>query len=85
MGIVSDMTSFVIDAGGNVGESQAARLGSYFSLMMMVSVPESEVGVLTEKFKKMNDLNASVYEVKDGIETPFQPASECTFDLVPLQ
>jgi hypothetical protein len=37
--------------------------------MMMVVVPELEVGLFTGKLKNVNDLNASVYEVKDGIVT----------------
>jgi hypothetical protein len=37
--------------------------------MMIVVVPELEVGLFTEKLKNVNDLNASVYEVKDGIVT----------------
>eukprot|EP00550_Attheya_septentrionalis_P003796 CAMPEP_0198285488 /NCGR_PEP_ID=MMETSP1449-20131203/4743_1 /TAXON_ID=420275 /ORGANISM="Attheya septentrionalis, Strain CCMP2084" /LENGTH=235 /DNA_ID=CAMNT_0043982897 /DNA_START=64 /DNA_END=768 /DNA_ORIENTATION=- len=39
LGIVSDMTKLVTDVGGSVGESQATKLGSYFSLTMQVSVP----------------------------------------------
>ena len=37
LGIVTDVTAFVTEAGGNVGESVAGRLGfHYFSLMMLV-------------------------------------------------
>eukprot|EP00978_Attheya_sp_CCMP212_P034538 scaffold145101_cov59-Attheya_sp.AAC.1 len=39
LGIVSGMTKLVTDVGGSVGESQATKLGSYFSLTMQVSVP----------------------------------------------
>lgn len=60
LGIVSDMTKEVIDVGGNVGESQAAKLGKHFSLMMLVAVPEDKVGALTVSLKGMRGLTASV-------------------------
>jgi glycine cleavage system regulatory protein len=61
LGIVSDMTKYVTDVGGNVGESQAAKLGSHFSLMMVVTVPEAKVDELTSQLSSMTDMNASVY------------------------
>jgi glycine cleavage system transcriptional repressor len=60
LGIVSDMTKQVIDVGGNVGESQAAKLGKHFSLMMLVQVPHDQVEVLQANLSKMTDLTASV-------------------------
>lgn len=65
LGIVHDMTKEVIDAGGNVGASQAARLGKYFSLMMLVEVPASAVEPLEESLRTMKDLSASVCVAKD--------------------
>jgi len=41
-GIVSDITKIVVEKGGNVGESQAAKLGSHFGLSMLISIPKSE-------------------------------------------
>jgi hypothetical protein len=55
------MTKYVTDVGGNVGESQAAKLGSHFSLMMLVTVPEAKVDELTSQLSRMPDMNASVY------------------------
>lgn len=66
LGIVHDMTKEVIDAGGNVGASQAAKLGKYFSLLMLVEVPSSEVEALTESLKQLPDLSASVCLTKEG-------------------
>lgn len=66
LGIVHDMTKEVIDAGGNVGASQAAKLGEYFSLMMLVEVPETKVPSLKERLEQMHDLSASVCLTKDG-------------------
>jgi len=71
LGIVHDMTKEVIDAGGNVGASQAAKLGKYFSLMMLVEVPASEMANLKQRLQDMDDLSASISEtkVRDGDNT----------------
>jgi glycine cleavage system transcriptional repressor len=61
LGIVSDITGMVIDVGGNVGESQAAKLGSHFSLMMLVQVPEYSRPALEEQLKSMPGMNATVF------------------------
>lgn len=66
LGIVHDMTKEVIDAGGNVGASQATRLGDYFSLMMLVEVPEAAVEGLEKNLQAMKDLSASVCVAKDS-------------------
>ena len=66
LGIVHDMTKEVIDAGGNVGASQAAKLGEYFSLMMLVEVPESKIESLKESLSQMQDLSASVCSTKEN-------------------
>eukprot|EP00537_Pseudo-nitzschia_pungens_P019480 CAMPEP_0172409036 /NCGR_PEP_ID=MMETSP1061-20121228/76161_1 /TAXON_ID=37318 /ORGANISM="Pseudo-nitzschia pungens, Strain cf. pungens" /LENGTH=349 /DNA_ID=CAMNT_0013145183 /DNA_START=238 /DNA_END=1288 /DNA_ORIENTATION=- len=65
LGIVQDMTKEVIDAGGNVGASQAAKLGKYFSLMMLVEVPESAVQALEERLETLEDLSTSICVAKD--------------------
>ncbi len=77
LGIVSDMTKEVIDVGGNVGESQAAKLGRHFSLMMLVDVPEDGVGALTERLRALEGLTASVcVAASDGADpgVPSHPA-----------
>lgn len=66
LGIVSDVTGLVIDHGGNVGESVAGRLGSsYFSLMMLVTVPEERRESLQEQILAVPDLHAAVFLVDD--------------------
>ena len=62
LGIVSDVTGMVIGAGGNVGDSQAAKLGSHFSLMMEVSLPRDKLDSLSAQLQAMPDMNAAVYE-----------------------
>lgn len=79
LGIVHDMTKEVIDAGGNVGASQAAKLGKYFSLMMLVEVPETEVESLKASLKQMKDLSASICLTKeDDGENTFASSSSYT-------
>mmetsp|Transcript_5943 Transcript_5943/g.14079 ORF Transcript_5943/g.14079 Transcript_5943/m.14079 type:complete len:206 (-) Transcript_5943:158-775(-) len=75
-GIVSDMTKHVTDAGGNVGESQAAKLGKHFSLMMIVTVPEEQVSKLKDQLDNMDDLNAAVFETSldDSAASTVNPA-----------
>ena len=73
VGIVSDMTKEVIDVGGNVGESQAARLGKHFSLMMLVEVPDDQVDTLQQKLSAMTDLTATAC-VTDGETSANEPA-----------
>lgn len=73
-GIVSEMTKIVTDAGGNVGDSQAARLGSHFSLMMHVSVPkESGADALREALDGMEGMSVSCFvddDPREGEATP---------------
>ena len=68
LGIVHDMTKEVIDAGGNVGASQAAKLGKFFSLMMLVEVPETKVQYLTENLQRIKNLSASVCSAAEAGE-----------------
>lgn len=80
-GIVSDMTKHVIDVGGNVGESKAAKLGKYFSLMMVVKIPEEQVSKLHQQLDKMHDLNAAVFETSDddSVAITVNPNIACTY------
>lgn len=64
-GIVSDITKRVVDAGGNVGESQAAKLGSHFGLMMLISVPKEKREKLEMDLEKMVDMTTTCFETGD--------------------
>lgn len=77
VGIVSDITGLVIEAGGNVGESQAAKLGSHFSLMMLVEVPSSNLDSLKGLLDHMPAMNAAVFEADNIGEKP-TPQIGCT-------
>lgn len=63
-GIVAEMTKLTLDAGGNVGESQAAKLGPHFSVLMMVQVPQSNCSSLKESLDAMEGMNATVFETQ---------------------
>jgi glycine cleavage system regulatory protein len=67
VGIVSDLTKYVTGVGGNVGESQASTLGSHFSLMMLVNVPENQVVALVDQLEEIEDITASVHLVSDDV------------------
>lgn len=78
LGIVSDITGMVINAGGNVGESQAAKLGSHFSLMMLVEVPADQMPNLQAQLAAMSDMNAAVFEsTADSATTKLTPQIAC--------
>lgn len=65
LGIVSDLTKCVSAAGGSVGESQATKLGAYFSLTMTIDVPT----------KSVSDIKAALKDIK-GLKTQYLEASE---------
>ena len=82
-GIVSEITQKVTQAGGNVGESQAARLGDYFSLMMFVSAPSNQAESLRASLLEqdsLDGLNASVFDAPTTTTDnakPISPAIGC--------
>ena len=45
-----------------MGDSQAAKLHSHFSLMMEVTLPRDKLEALKTQLAAMPDMNASVYE-----------------------
>mmetsp|Transcript_8738 Transcript_8738/g.10943 ORF Transcript_8738/g.10943 Transcript_8738/m.10943 type:complete len:153 (+) Transcript_8738:49-507(+) len=65
LGIVSGLTELVVEKGGNVGESQASRLGSHFGLMMLVSVPKSATQELQDAVKALEGMSTSCYPTED--------------------
>ncbi len=70
LGIVSEITKHVTGVGGNVGESRAAKLGSHFSLMMLIQVPSEKITALKADLATMKDMNVSTFETstpKSGV------------------
>ena len=76
-GIVSDMTKFVTDVGGNVGQSQAAKLGHYFSLMMQIEVPSQHLEKLKNSLTTMPGMNASIFETTKPDKITLTPSIAC--------
>jgi len=77
LGIVSDITGMVISNGGNVGESQAAKLGSHFSLMMLVDCPINKLDDLKSTLQSMQDMNAAIFEAPYAEDHPINPRIAC--------
>ena len=74
----------VIRNGGNVGASQAARLGSHFSLMMSVDVPNEQLAALKVLLNDMADMNVSVFEAEAKDAAATTPQIACTFSIFHL-
>lgn len=84
LGIVSDVTGLVIDAGGNVGESTAGRLGAnYFSLMMLVEIPCHSKESLQQQIRQLPDLESAVFTV-NPVEKPERTVEiGCRYNMPP--
>lgn len=50
IGIVDNVTSLIVNHGGNVGSSRMARLGGEFAMLMLVSLAENELAGLDKDF-----------------------------------
>jgi glycine cleavage system transcriptional repressor len=79
LGIVSDITGMVIQNGGNVSDSQAAKLGNHFSLMMMVQVPTGSGTALKQQLSEMSDMNVSIFETPATEASVKTPHIACRF------
>lgn len=64
-GIVSDITKIVVDKGGNVSESQAAKLGTHFGLSMLISIPKRESEALQVSLTSLPGLVMSCFVTDD--------------------
>jgi len=60
-GIVERFTSTVIAADGNVEASRMARLGGEFAILMLVSVPEENLGAFRESAESLRDESFDVH------------------------
>ncbi len=81
-GIVSDITKLVVDQGGNVGESQASRLGSHFGLMMLVEIPNEKSEALQNAVKEMKDMNTTCYDTGDPNTVQVTPENGYTGEFI---
>mmetsp|Transcript_21073 Transcript_21073/g.47802 ORF Transcript_21073/g.47802 Transcript_21073/m.47802 type:complete len:131 (-) Transcript_21073:475-867(-) len=64
-GIVADLTKIITEGGGNIGDSRSQRLGSHFSVMMLVSTPSSDFKTISNSLQQLNGVETLVYETSD--------------------
>lgn len=74
-GIVEELTSVVIEHGGNWEESRLARLCGDFAGIARVKVAEQESDALTEKLESLSSNGLHVH-VKQGVEQRADPESK---------
>ena len=67
----------MVDQGGNVGGSQAQKLGSHFGLMMLVSVPKERSMNLRELVDQIPDITTSFYLTNDPSTVEIDTIVEC--------
>jgi glycine cleavage system transcriptional repressor len=53
VGIVDNVTSLIVNHGGNVESSRMARLGGEFAMLVLVSLAENELGGLDKDFAQL--------------------------------
>lgn len=70
IGIVSDMTREVLHNGGRVRESQALKLGSHFSITMLVTVPQHNADLLRSSLTNIEGLTTHLTEAPIETHTP---------------
>jgi glycine cleavage system regulatory protein len=67
------VTQHVVEAGGNVGESQAAKLGHHFSLMMLLTVPADKADSFKEQMYGIRGINTSIFETTASPDAAAKP------------
>eukprot|EP00741_Cyanophora_paradoxa_P005382 tig00000881_g5220.t1 len=61
VGIVSELSKAVVDAGGNVEESRMARLAGCFSTIMLVTLPTHAEKKVKENLSHVKDMTTSLH------------------------
>ena len=73
LGIVSEISKHVTDIGGNVGESQATKLGKHFSMMMIIDIPADQKETLEQQLQTMQGMNTTVFETEADSASDYTP------------
>ena len=73
------MCEIVTDAGGNIGESRAVRLGDHFTLMMIADVPAQESRSVQESLAHVTGIYTSTFETSDPRSVDVVPRLICKF------
>ena len=63
-GIVASISRFVTSIGGNIEESRMIRLGSEFSIIMMVAIQEDTLGTLKDSLDGIDGIKFYITETK---------------------
>ncbi len=68
IGLVDHVTSLVVTRGGNVGASRMAHLGGEFAMLMLIALPESEIGVIDQDFQSLRGegYQVSIVQTEDS-------------------
>jgi len=72
-GIVKDITSIVVQLGGNIGESRSQLLGGHFSSLLLVEICSTNIHVLREKLQTIADLDISCFDAVDPQRVEVRP------------
>ena len=66
IGFVEHVTELILECGGDVQASRMARLGGEFSMLLLVSLPESETERLSKNMANLSDegLKVTITETK---------------------
>jgi glycine cleavage system transcriptional repressor len=73
LGIVSEISKHVTDIGGNVGESQATKLGKHFSMMMMIQIPADQKKTLEDQLATLQGMNTAIFETEPDSPSDYKP------------
>lgn len=71
IGLVELVTESILECGGDVQASRMARLGGEFAMLLLVSIPDSETGRLSENVEKLSGegFKVSLTETEWGVST----------------
>jgi len=71
IGIVEHVTELILECGGDVQASRMARLGGEFAMLLLVSIPETEVEHLSQNTEKLSGegFKVTVTETEWGVAT----------------
>ena len=62
---------------GNVGESQASRLGSHFGLMMLITIPEGKSEAFQATVSGIKGMSTSCYTTDNPDSVEVTPRDGC--------
>lgn len=54
IGVVEHVTELILECGGDVQASRMARLGGEFAMLLLVSIPDTEAGTLSNKVETLS-------------------------------